>query len=353
MWWDGGDRAITAREKATIEEHGPSCYTIPLLPAQAADPADPWRGLYLPARMPAPSEYGDLSHPDIPLWPDQREDALDKLVHAQGFDFQIVAGEFTYEAMDDGDELYWQEMRAWSPAAPEGDWRLAWKGDTEDGPYAWFVRPMALRPELVASAVSQHEPQEPAQTWTSFQTLEVGRTYQLRSGGEIEITAHSGNPNKPFKSSHGSNYRSDGRYYGSDDSCLDLVKVRVAGGSAQGVVLPYSLDADPAGIRARVADVITGTLMVGAQGHTPPPAGHWAEPFWKMARADAAAQGIDLGQQQDAARWRWVREQSGVTVSVEEADDDGDLAFVSGHTPAELDAAIDSLRDAAPGVDRG
>lgn len=59
---------------------------------------------------------------------------------------------------------------------------------------------------------------------------------------------------------------------------------------------PYSIDTDPAGIRARVADVITGTLMVGAQGHTPPPAGHWAEPFWQMARADAAAQGIDLGQ---------------------------------------------------------
>ncbi len=149
MWWDGGDRAITAREKATIEEHGPSCYAIPLLPAQAVDPADPWRGLYLPARMPAPSEYGDLTHPDIPLWPDDREDALDKLVHAQGFDFHIVAGDFTEAAMDDDDELYWEELRAWNPEAPEGEWRLAWKGDTEDGPYAWFVRPMALRPEPV------------------------------------------------------------------------------------------------------------------------------------------------------------------------------------------------------------
>ncbi len=62
------------------------------------------------------------------------------------------------------------------------------------------------------------------------------------------------------------------------------------------------------------------------------------------------AHGIDLGQQEDAARWRWVREQNGVTVSVEEADDDGDMTFVSGHTPEELDAAIDSQRDAAPGV---
>lgn len=68
------------------------------------------------------------------------------------------------------------------------------------------------------------------------------------------------------------------------------------------------------------------------------------------SQREQAAQGIDLGQQQDAARWRWVREQNGVTVSVEEADDDGDMAFVSGHTPEELDAAIDGQRDAAPGV---
>lgn len=59
---------------------------------------------------------------------------------------------------------------------------------------------------------------------------------------------------------------------------------------AQAVDLPYSLDADPAGIRARAADAITGTLMVGAQDHTPPPAGHWAEPFWQAARADARVQ---------------------------------------------------------------
>ncbi|MBO1747555.1 hypothetical protein [Stenotrophomonas indicatrix] len=59
--------------------------------------------------------------------------------------------------------------------------------------------------------------------------------------------------------------------------------------------LPYSLDADPAGIRVCVVDVITGTLMVGAQSHTPPPAGHRAEPFWQAARADATAQAVDLG----------------------------------------------------------
>ncbi|WP_256643712.1 hypothetical protein [Stenotrophomonas sp. 9(2022)] len=73
---------------------------------------------------------------------------------------------------------------------------------------------------------------------------------------------------------------------------------------AQAVDLPYSLDADPAGIRASVCDVITGTLMVGAQGHTPPPAGHWAEAFWNAARADATAQAVDLGKfREPIAAW--------------------------------------------------
>ncbi|GEM_PF-7022045 len=34
MWWDGGERAITAREKALIEEHSASSFSIPLMPAQ-------------------------------------------------------------------------------------------------------------------------------------------------------------------------------------------------------------------------------------------------------------------------------------------------------------------------------
>ncbi|MGR0016044.1 hypothetical protein [Stenotrophomonas maltophilia] len=80
-----------------------------------------------------------------------------------------------------------------------------------------------------------------------------------------------------------------------EEGCILLDGTAPAiGQSAQAVDLPYSLDADQAGIRARVCDVITGTLMVGAQGHTPPPAGHLAEPFWKAARADAAAQAVDL-----------------------------------------------------------
>lgn len=52
MYWDGGERAITAREKATIEEHGPSSFSIALVPATpssrwAADAMpDPHAGRY-------------------------------------------------------------------------------------------------------------------------------------------------------------------------------------------------------------------------------------------------------------------------------------------------------------------
>ncbi len=82
-----------------------------------------------------------------------------------------------------------------------------------------------------------------------------------------------------------------------EEGCILLDGTAPAiGQSAQAVDLPYSLDADQAGIRARMCDVITGTLMVGAQGHTPPPVGHWAEPFWQAARADAKAQAVDLEQ---------------------------------------------------------
>ncbi|MGX9958570.1 hypothetical protein ACW0US_07290 [Xanthomonas euvesicatoria] len=160
------NEAVVRLERACIagmdEEYRDDLRTV--LDALSAQPAagsggdapidvtDPWRGLYKPEGLIVRAEWGDVYHPDTPSWPDDREEALDKLVHAQGFDFHIVTGEFSDEAMEDGDELYWQEMRAWNPQAPEGDWRLAWKGDTEDGPYAWFVRPMALRlePEAIA-----------------------------------------------------------------------------------------------------------------------------------------------------------------------------------------------------------
>ncbi|MDX3877649.1 hypothetical protein [Achromobacter denitrificans] len=45
--------------------------------------------------------------------------------------------------------------------------------------------------------------------------------------------------------------------------------------------------ADPT-LQKLFGEAITGALAFGAQGVNQPPVGHWLEPFWKMARADAA-----------------------------------------------------------------
>lgn len=109
------------------------------------DPADPWRGLYHPSRLRARNADGEIHcHPDVPTWSDGREAPLRPLFLAQGFDLEVTFGDFTKEAVEAGDHRYWDEMRAWQPAGPSADWRLVWLGDTENGPAAWFVRPLAI-----------------------------------------------------------------------------------------------------------------------------------------------------------------------------------------------------------------
>lgn len=107
--------------------------------------ADPWRGLYAPERLPPRHpEYGDTYHPDLPSWPDDEQQSIVPLLHAQGFEVRFVQGEFSEDVFDD-DGAYREEMRNWQPPPPAGDgWRLAAVGDTEDGPYATFVRPLDL-----------------------------------------------------------------------------------------------------------------------------------------------------------------------------------------------------------------
>jgi hypothetical protein len=48
----------------------------------------------------------------------------------------------------------------------------------------------------------------------------------------------------------------------------------------------YSIDADPAGIRKRVAEAVVGALAFGAQNVRPAPAGHWLGQFWEIGRAE-------------------------------------------------------------------
>lgn len=68
-----------------------------------------------------------------------------------------------------------------------------------------------------------------------------------------------------------------------------------------------------------------------------------AEPLYSQAAIDTLRAQLGAASA-EVARWAFVRQQSGVSVSVEEVDGDGDCAFVSGHSPEELDAEIDRMR---------
>ncbi|MDH0273187.1 MULTISPECIES: hypothetical protein [unclassified Stenotrophomonas] len=335
------------------------------------DPADPWRGLYHPSRLPARNADGEIPcHPDVPMWADGREVSLRPLFLAQGFDLQVTFGDFTDEAVETGDHRYWDEMRAWQPIGPGADWRLVWLGDTEDGPAAWFVRPLAIAAmnwPIAAPTLANAQPGGRVRLGDRPKDGEVrvevsGLTGSGKSAiaGEIEILCKAlglevewvngdeekrvthadwigalemykprvviveqNIPRAALSAQPSPGGQGDARSLAehiTDHLChheydiggrpellacvVDALAARQPVGEpdhlrgttemiappAQAVDLPYSLDADPAGIRARVCDVITGTLMVGAQGHTPPPAGHWAEPLWQAALADAALQ---------------------------------------------------------------
>jgi len=109
------------------------------------DPADPWRGLYDPARLPARDGHGEvMCHPDVPAWADGRESSLLPLFYAQGFDLVVVEAELEEESVGTGVYANIQQMIDWNPEAPGADWRLVWLGETEDGLSAWFVRPLAI-----------------------------------------------------------------------------------------------------------------------------------------------------------------------------------------------------------------
>ncbi|HEL5038936.1 TPA: hypothetical protein UOA93_000681 [Stenotrophomonas maltophilia] len=109
------------------------------------DPADPWRGLYHPSRLPARNADGEIPcHPDVPAWADGREVSLRPLFTAQGFELYVVEGEISDDGIGSGVYRTARELHDWSPEAPGEDWRLAWLGETEDGLAAWYVRPLAI-----------------------------------------------------------------------------------------------------------------------------------------------------------------------------------------------------------------
>ncbi|MGE4460617.1 MAG: hypothetical protein AB7D31_15335 [Stenotrophomonas sp.] len=130
--------------------------------APGIDLADPWRGLYDPARMPKLDGVNDyhVAHPDLPKWPEDDERGISPLVKAQGFELEVVLGDYTEEGADDPDHDFCAWLAQWKPAPPAGDhWRLVCIQDTEDGPAALYVRPLAL---IDASPKSARHPDDAA-----------------------------------------------------------------------------------------------------------------------------------------------------------------------------------------------
>jgi len=140
-----GDTPLCDTTKARLAQAAQLLQLVRGQGGAGVDPADPWRGLYDPARLPARDAYGEvMCHPDVPAWADGRESSLLPLFYAQGFDLVVVEAEFEEESVGTGVYANIQQMIDWNPEAPGVDWRLVWLGETEDGLAAWFVRPLAI-----------------------------------------------------------------------------------------------------------------------------------------------------------------------------------------------------------------
>ncbi len=116
--------------------------------APGIDPADPWRGLYAQELMPKLDGVGDYFavHPDVPEWPDDDERSIAPLIVAQGFTHYAITADYPWDEGEPGEEFdtcAW--LANWKPEPPAGEqWRLVMIQDTEDGPAAVYVRPLAL-----------------------------------------------------------------------------------------------------------------------------------------------------------------------------------------------------------------
>ncbi|MFA6204169.1 MAG: hypothetical protein WC710_13415 [Gallionella sp.] len=88
-------------------------------------------------RLPKPDEYGFFCHPDVPG--EEESDDVPALCADAGWECSLVSGD---DIVDEGSCEY--DATKWTPEAPAGDgWLLVAVYDTEDGPYAMFVKPNA------------------------------------------------------------------------------------------------------------------------------------------------------------------------------------------------------------------
>ena len=103
--------------------------------------------LFDPARMPARDAQGWATHPDLDLQRfNKDEEHLDlKALAEAGFDAHMVVMEYDTNEGDAAYKAYWDDgeadVSAWTPTPPEGEgWQLIGIWDSEDGPFAMFIR---------------------------------------------------------------------------------------------------------------------------------------------------------------------------------------------------------------------
>ena len=142
------EATVNAAEIRAIQEIflcGPDVATRAVLAVKQASrraerPA-PEAVLFDPARLPPPDEMGFFFHPDIPEDHDNdpaSTEVVQSALKARGWECAWISDD---EIMDDRGEY---DATKWEPIAPDGGgWQLVAKYDTEDGPAAMFVRPLA------------------------------------------------------------------------------------------------------------------------------------------------------------------------------------------------------------------
>ena len=105
--------------------------------------------LFDPARLPPRDSSGFTMHPDLPQFIEgEDEGVMDaNLFTREGLETDFV--EFESDAPEALRDRWYDdeggECTEWVPTTPQGDgWLLAGIWDTEDGPIAYFVRPLDM-----------------------------------------------------------------------------------------------------------------------------------------------------------------------------------------------------------------
>lgn len=323
MWWDGGERAITPREKACIEEHSASSFSIPLIPAI------PWACCRSCGDLIRSNEfYGTTCQCTEPaVLCEQHRDDLAVDIFANAMKSKMTVSRWRGRSgWEDRSQCSQSHLSTMLRAHVE-------KGDPVD--VANFCMMLSMRgegiePAALAAAVKQSLTTDTVQgdaraqfeAWASKGIYSLKKihceynavaTHTAWAGWQAALASRQPVGQEPVDD----DWHLRGYAYASKQAttCAVCVKHKHT---------PLRIDAMGGYVCLTCIDQRLSALL-GEFGYPP-------------------AQGFDLGQQQDAERYRWLRDHYDPSVH---DDEDGSFLRLAGE---DLDAAIDDQRDAAPEV---